>query len=143
MLELRATTGLAHVRRDAGSPDDPARCWSRSSRRLEGGETTPDVRGARAFLPSGSDPHAQRSGGGLGGLDGPDHRLRQRANLSPDVDGSRPGRVLVGPNRPIEITHDLNDQVEPLCGGSGAGFDQVDPIRIRHRRPRARPGHSP
>ena len=33
LLELRAATDLARLWRDAGSPEIPARCWSRSSRR--------------------------------------------------------------------------------------------------------------
>jgi hypothetical protein len=37
--ELRAATDLARLLRDTGSPNDPARCWSRSLPRSRAGRT--------------------------------------------------------------------------------------------------------
>ena len=51
MLELRAATELAELWRDKGAPNDP-RAATRASilAEIEGGETTRDVRNARALL---------------------------------------------------------------------------------------------
>ncbi len=50
MLELRAATDLARLRRDTGSNDDPRALLEPILARIEGGETTRDVRNARALL---------------------------------------------------------------------------------------------
>ena len=50
LLELRAATDLARLWRDAGSPNDPRALLEPILATIEGGETTPDVRNARALL---------------------------------------------------------------------------------------------
>ena len=50
MLELRAATDLARLWRDAGSPNDPRALLEPILAQIEGGETTRDVRNARALL---------------------------------------------------------------------------------------------
>ena len=65
LFELRAATDLARLWRDAGSPKIPARCWSRSSPRSRAAKPR-EMSGTPALCsPSRSDPHAQRSDGGL------------------------------------------------------------------------------
>jgi class 3 adenylate cyclase/tetratricopeptide (TPR) repeat protein len=49
-LELRAATDLARLWRDAGSPNDPRALLEPILALIEGGETTKDVRNARALL---------------------------------------------------------------------------------------------
>ena len=70
MLELRAATGLAHVRRDAGSPDDPRALLEPILAAIEGGETTRDVRNARALLAERVRPACAEKRWGSRGLDG-------------------------------------------------------------------------
>jgi class 3 adenylate cyclase len=50
MLELRAATDLAQLRRDTGSNDDPRALLEPILAQIEGGETMSDVRNARALL---------------------------------------------------------------------------------------------
>jgi hypothetical protein len=50
LLELRAASDLAHLWRDAGSPNDPRALLEPILAAIEGGETTQDVRTARALL---------------------------------------------------------------------------------------------
>ena len=50
MLELRAATDLARLRRRHGSPTDPRALLEPILAAIEGGETTSDIRNARAFL---------------------------------------------------------------------------------------------
>src|SRR3984957_19204690 len=50
MLELRAATDLARLWREAGKPNDPRPLLGRILAAIEGGETTRDVRNARALL---------------------------------------------------------------------------------------------
>ena len=48
--ELRAATDLARLRRDAGSADHPRALLEPILAAIEGGETMPDIRNARAVL---------------------------------------------------------------------------------------------
>jgi predicted ATPase len=50
MLELRAATELAELWRDEGAPNDPRALLEPILAVIEGGETTRDVRNARALL---------------------------------------------------------------------------------------------
>ena len=50
LLELRAATDLARLWRDAGSPNDPLALLEPILAAIEGGESTRDVRNARALL---------------------------------------------------------------------------------------------
>jgi tetratricopeptide (TPR) repeat protein len=50
MLELRAATDLARLWREAGSPNDPRALLEPILAQIEGGESTRDVRNARALL---------------------------------------------------------------------------------------------
>ncbi len=50
MLELRAATDLARLWREAGAPNDPRALLEPILAAIEGGETTRDVRNARALL---------------------------------------------------------------------------------------------
>jgi predicted ATPase len=50
LLELRAATDLARLWRDIGSPNDPRALLAPILAAIEGGETTRDVRNARALL---------------------------------------------------------------------------------------------
>jgi predicted ATPase len=50
MLELRAANDLARLWRDMGSPNDPRALLDPILATIEGGETTSDVRNARALL---------------------------------------------------------------------------------------------
>jgi hypothetical protein len=50
MLELRAATDLARLRRDTRSNDDPRTLIDPILAVIEGGETTRDVRNAHALL---------------------------------------------------------------------------------------------
>jgi hypothetical protein len=50
MLELRAANDLALLWRDTGSPNDPHALLEPILAAIEGGETTRDVRNARALL---------------------------------------------------------------------------------------------
>ncbi len=50
MLELRAATDLARLWREAGAPNDPRALLEPILAEIEGGETTRDVRNARALL---------------------------------------------------------------------------------------------
>jgi hypothetical protein len=50
MLELRATTDLAQLWRDTGSHNHPRALLEPILAAIEGGETTRDVRNARALL---------------------------------------------------------------------------------------------
>jgi predicted ATPase len=50
MLELRAATELAELWRDEGAPNDPRALLEPILAEIEGGETTRDVRNARALL---------------------------------------------------------------------------------------------
>jgi class 3 adenylate cyclase/tetratricopeptide (TPR) repeat protein len=50
MLELRAATDLARLWREAGAPNDPRALLEPILAAIEGGETTRDVRSARALL---------------------------------------------------------------------------------------------
>jgi predicted ATPase len=50
MLKLRAATDLARLWREAGSPNDPRALLEPILAQIEGGETTRDVRNARALL---------------------------------------------------------------------------------------------
>jgi tetratricopeptide (TPR) repeat protein len=50
LLELRAATDLAKLWRDTGSPNDPCALLEPILATIEGGETTRDVRNARALL---------------------------------------------------------------------------------------------
>ena len=50
MLELRASTDLARLRRDIGSPNDPRVLLEPILATIEGGEGLRDVRAARAVL---------------------------------------------------------------------------------------------
>jgi predicted ATPase len=50
MLELRAATDLAQLWRNTGSGDDPRALLQPIIAAIEGGETTRDVRNARALL---------------------------------------------------------------------------------------------
>jgi hypothetical protein len=59
MLELRAATRLACLRRDIGSPNDPPALLEPLLSAIEGGETTRDVRNARAFLAEQPHPHSR------------------------------------------------------------------------------------
>jgi hypothetical protein len=58
MFELRAATRLARLRRDIGSPNDPCALLEPLLAAIEGGETTRDVRNARAFLAERSHSHS-------------------------------------------------------------------------------------
>ncbi len=58
MLELRAGTRLALLWRDISSPNDPRALLEPILAAIEGGETTRDVRNARAFLAERSHPHS-------------------------------------------------------------------------------------
>ena len=50
MLELRASTDLARLRRNIGSPNDPRALLEPILATIEGGEGLRDVRAARAVL---------------------------------------------------------------------------------------------
>jgi class 3 adenylate cyclase len=50
LLELRAASDLVHLWRDTGSPNDPRALLEPILAAIEGGETTQDVRNARALL---------------------------------------------------------------------------------------------
>jgi predicted ATPase len=50
LLELRAATDLARLWREAGAPNDPRALLEPILAAIEGGETTRDVRNARALL---------------------------------------------------------------------------------------------
>jgi hypothetical protein len=50
MLELRAATELAELWRDEGALNDPRALLEPILAEIEGGETTRDVRNARALL---------------------------------------------------------------------------------------------
>ena len=50
LLELRAATDLARLWREAGAPNDPRALLEPILAAIEGGETTKDVRNARALL---------------------------------------------------------------------------------------------
>jgi predicted ATPase len=50
MLELRAATDLARLWREADTPNDPRALLEPILAEIEGGETTRDVRNARALL---------------------------------------------------------------------------------------------
>ena len=50
MLELRAATDLARLLHEAGAPNDPRALLEPILAAIEGGETTRDVRNARALL---------------------------------------------------------------------------------------------
>jgi tetratricopeptide (TPR) repeat protein len=55
MLELRAATDLIRLWREAGAPNDPRALLEPILAVIEGGETTRDVRNARALLPEIGD----------------------------------------------------------------------------------------
>ena len=57
-LELRVAIDLARLRRDTGSPNDPSALLAPILAQIEGGETTRDVRNARALLAERSHPHS-------------------------------------------------------------------------------------
>jgi class 3 adenylate cyclase/tetratricopeptide (TPR) repeat protein len=56
MLELRAANSLARLWRDNGSPNDPGTLLEPILASIEGGETTRDVRNARALLAKRAPP---------------------------------------------------------------------------------------
>jgi class 3 adenylate cyclase/tetratricopeptide (TPR) repeat protein len=58
MLELRAANSLARLSRDCGSPNDPSALLEPILAAIEGGETTRDVRNARALLVERGSPVA-------------------------------------------------------------------------------------